>query len=331
MITATGLELRVGPRLLLGDATFRIAPGDRVGLVGRNGAGKTTLTQVLSGESQPAAGQVTRSGTGRLPAAGPAHRRPRRAGPGPDPVRARRWTTSSPGCGPPRARWPAPTRRPHERAMRRYARLEEEFLAAGGYAAESEAAAIASSLGLPERVLEPAAAHALRRPAAPGRAGPDPVLEQPGSDATLLLDEPTNHLDADSIVWLRDYLSDLPGRPGRHQPRRRPAGALRQPGVPPGRQPGRAGRLQRRLEGLPDPAGDRRAAPQAGAGQRREAGLGAQGAGRPDALQGDQGARGAEHGQAGGQAARRAGGGPAQRPGGQAALSPSPRRAARPR
>ena len=23
----------------------------------------------------------------------------------------------------------------------------------------------------------------------------------------LLLDEPTNHLDADSIVWLRDYLS----------------------------------------------------------------------------------------------------------------------------
>ena len=47
---ATGLELRVSSRLLLGDATFRIAPGDRVGLVGRNGAGKTTLTRVLSGE-----------------------------------------------------------------------------------------------------------------------------------------------------------------------------------------------------------------------------------------------------------------------------------------
>ena len=57
MITATGLELRAGSRLLLGDATFRIAPGDRVGLVGRNGAGKTTLTRVLAGESQPAAGR----------------------------------------------------------------------------------------------------------------------------------------------------------------------------------------------------------------------------------------------------------------------------------
>ena len=32
-----------------------------------------------------------------------------------------------------------------------------------------------------------------------------------GADATLLLDEPTNHLDADSIVWLRDYLSSYKG------------------------------------------------------------------------------------------------------------------------
>ena len=43
MISATGIELRGGHRLLLAGATFRIAPGDRVGLVGRNGAGKTTL------------------------------------------------------------------------------------------------------------------------------------------------------------------------------------------------------------------------------------------------------------------------------------------------
>ena len=68
MITATGLELRAGSRLLLSGATFRIAPGDRVGLVGRNGAGKTTLTRVLAGEGAPAAGEVTRSGhVGYLP------------------------------------------------------------------------------------------------------------------------------------------------------------------------------------------------------------------------------------------------------------------------
>ena len=39
MLTATGLEVRAGARLLLDAATFRIGPGDRVGLVGRNGAG----------------------------------------------------------------------------------------------------------------------------------------------------------------------------------------------------------------------------------------------------------------------------------------------------
>ena len=50
MITVSDLELRAGPRLLLDDATFRVGPGDKVGLVGRNGAGKTTLTRVLAGD-----------------------------------------------------------------------------------------------------------------------------------------------------------------------------------------------------------------------------------------------------------------------------------------
>ena len=59
MITAQGIELRVGARTLLSSATFRIAAGDRIGLVGRNGAGKTTLTKVLAGEGQSAGGTVS--------------------------------------------------------------------------------------------------------------------------------------------------------------------------------------------------------------------------------------------------------------------------------
>src|SRR5271155_2462916 len=71
MIVASDIELRAGARLLLEGASFQVAAGDRIGLVGRNGAGKTTWAKVLAGQdlgSQPAAGGVRRSGTvGYLP------------------------------------------------------------------------------------------------------------------------------------------------------------------------------------------------------------------------------------------------------------------------
>src|SRR5207245_50768 len=46
VIVAGGLELRAGAQLLLDAASFQVAPGDKIGLVGRNGAGKTTLARV---------------------------------------------------------------------------------------------------------------------------------------------------------------------------------------------------------------------------------------------------------------------------------------------
>src|SRR3974390_1790858 len=68
MIVATDIELRAGARLLVEAASFQVAAGDKIGLVGRNGAGKTTLLKVLAGEGQPARGQVRTGGTiGYLP------------------------------------------------------------------------------------------------------------------------------------------------------------------------------------------------------------------------------------------------------------------------
>ena len=34
----------------------------------------------------------------------------------------------------------------------------------------------------------------------------------------LLLDEPTNYLDLEGVLWLTDYLQELPGDDRRHQP-----------------------------------------------------------------------------------------------------------------
>ena len=47
MITAHALEVRAGARLLMDQVSFRVAAGDKIGLVGRNGAGKTTLLSLI--------------------------------------------------------------------------------------------------------------------------------------------------------------------------------------------------------------------------------------------------------------------------------------------
>jgi ATP-binding cassette subfamily F protein uup len=50
-------------RNLLSHATWRLGPGDRVGLVGVNGAGKTSVLNLLAGTLAPSAGRVRRGRT----------------------------------------------------------------------------------------------------------------------------------------------------------------------------------------------------------------------------------------------------------------------------
>ncbi|HKH88886.1 MAG TPA: ABC-F family ATP-binding cassette domain-containing protein, partial [Acidimicrobiales bacterium] len=201
MLTVSDLELAVAGRQLLQPATFQVAPGDRIGLVGRNGAGKTTLAKVLAGEALPAGGLMRCSGavaylpqdprTGDLEVR--AIDRILGARDLDKVIHQLEATRHAMGDDDPGRQ---------QTAMTKYARLEERFHTLGGWTAEAEAASIASSLGLPQRVLDQrigTLSGGQRR-----RVELSRVLfsEAP----TLVLDEPTNHLDADSIVWLKGFL-----------------------------------------------------------------------------------------------------------------------------
>jgi ATPase subunit of ABC transporter with duplicated ATPase domains len=206
VLSVHDLELRVGARTLMEGVTFRVDRGDKIGLVGRNGAGKTTLTKILAGEGLPADGRIERTGeVGYLP------QDPRSGNPE-DFARTRildarglgqlllGMETAAIDMG-------SSDAAASESAMKRYGTLQDRFLALGGYAAEAEAASIASNLSLPDRILE--------QPLSTLSGGQRRRIELArilfsGAD-TMLLDEPTNHLDADSVVWLRDYLKAFQG------------------------------------------------------------------------------------------------------------------------
>ncbi len=204
MITINDLELRAGARALLTGVTFRVQPGDRIGLVGRNGAGKTTLTRTLAGETLPAAGAITRTGdVGYLP------QDPRT---GDLDVLARDRVLSARGLdeivrGMEKLQVQMAEQPDDAEVLARYGRLEERFTALDGYGAEAEAARICSNLGLPTRALE----QRIGTLSGGQRRRIELARILFSGATTLLLDEPTNHLDADSIGWLREFLKKHKG------------------------------------------------------------------------------------------------------------------------
>ena len=204
MLQVRDLSIDVVARRVLADASFTVAEGDKVGLVGRNGAGKTSLLKVLAGENDAVAGVVLRRGTlGYVP----QNPRPRAEASHP----ALSHILSGRGLDRAAAHLAELHRKlelDHSLAsIERYSEAEERYRLDGGYSGESEARRIAGGLGLRlDRVdlpLSVLSGGERRRVELARVLFADPDL--------LLLDEPTNHLDSDAKSWLMDFLRDFRG------------------------------------------------------------------------------------------------------------------------
>jgi ATPase subunit of ABC transporter with duplicated ATPase domains len=63
LVNAEAISIAFGTRVLLDRVSLGLGRGDVIGVVGRNGDGKTTLLEILTGETEPDSGRVTRTGS----------------------------------------------------------------------------------------------------------------------------------------------------------------------------------------------------------------------------------------------------------------------------
>jgi len=167
------VSVEAGQRVLLDHVTWRLGPGERVGVVGVNGSGKTTLLQLLAGEPPAGlevSGQVVRGRTVRI---GRLAQEPAAVDPGLRALEAAEQVRGSVRLG--------------TREM-----SASQLLDRLGLRGERQWVPVADLSGGERRRLQLMLA----------------LMDEPN---VLLLDEPTNDLDIDTLTELEDMLDGWPG------------------------------------------------------------------------------------------------------------------------
>jgi ATP-binding cassette subfamily F protein 3 len=194
MLTINGITVRLGGRQILERASAAIAPGSRVGLIGRNGAGKSTLLKVIIGQIDPDEGSIELPRRTRLGYI---------AQEAPDGVASPFETVLAADVERARLLEESETcTDPH-----RLSDVHDRLLAIDAYSAPARAARILLGLGFDEemqaRPLESYSGGWKMRVSLAALLFSQPDL--------LLLDEPSNHLDLEATLWLENFLKGYPG------------------------------------------------------------------------------------------------------------------------
>ncbi|MGB3274350.1 MAG: ABC-F family ATP-binding cassette domain-containing protein [Xanthobacteraceae bacterium] len=193
MLILTDVSLRIAGRLLLERASVQIAPGARVGLVGRNGCGKSTLFRAIRGELASETGSIT------LPPRWRVGSLAQEAPDGPDALidvvlRADRERDAL-------MREAETAHDPH-----RIAEIQTRLADIDAHSAPARAAAILGGLGFSEANQK----RACREFSGGWRMRVALAAILFAAPDLLLLDEPTNYLDLEGTLWLEDHLARYP-------------------------------------------------------------------------------------------------------------------------
>ena len=201
MITVTNLAIQFGKRVLYKDVNIKFTAGNIYGVIGANGAGKSTLLRAISGELEPNKGSIELGPGERLSVLEQDHfkydeyRVLDTVLMGHEPLwknmKEREALYSKPEMT--------------EEDGNRAADLELKFAEMDGWEAESNAAQMLSTLGIPESL------HDKQMSELSNNEKVRVMLAKAlfGNPDNLLLDEPTNDLDLDTVQWLEEYLSNV--------------------------------------------------------------------------------------------------------------------------
>ncbi len=193
MLSIDDISIRLAGRLLIDHATVQIAPGARVGLVGRNGTGKSTLFRAIRGEL------ATEQGTIAVPPRWRIGSLAQEAPNGPESLL--KIVLKADLERDALLREAETARDPH-----RIAEIQTRLVDIDAHSAPARAAAILSGLGFSaadqERSCSEFSGGWRMRVALAATLFAAPDL--------LLLDEPTNYLDLEGTLWLEDHLAHYP-------------------------------------------------------------------------------------------------------------------------